>query len=300
MRATRALGMGLAAGVIAAVAILALSAADRVPAEARRLADAARSDFPAILGDCHFDARDDVRGLKPASCNSRPAVAPSYAVWGDSHALAWQPFVWHLAEMAGASAAPLTFNSCPPAQGRAESTDSCERFNHLAIGWLERSAVDTLVVAQRWPIGYSGTGTPQQLADRVAGLSSALDRLGHLRRILVIGPLPTLRQSAPDCIALGWEATCSSPAPAHRRRVERAWRELEVLASRHPNVELVDPTGYFCDDQLCPPVRHGFGLYWDSNHITASASRGFAEAYLSDPARYTRCPGDVANPTDSP
>lgn len=300
VRAARALGMGLAAGVIAAVAILALSAADRVPAEARRLADAARSDLPAILGDCHFDARDDVRGLKPASCNSRPAIAPSYAVWGDSHALAWQPFVWQLAEMAGASAAPLTFNSCPPALGRAETTDSCERFNHLALGWLEHSAVDTLVVAQRWPIGYSGTGTPQQLADRVAGLSSALDRLGHLRRILVIGPLPTLRQSAPDCIALGWEADCSSPAPAHRRRVERAWRELGSLALRHPNVELVDPTGFFCDERHCPPVRHGYGLYWDSNHITASASRGFAEAYLSDPTRYTRRPGDVANPTDSP
>lgn len=299
VQAGRAIGVGLAACALAAVAILGLSAVDRVPADARRLAEAARSDFPVILGDCHFDAKDEVRRLKPATCNSRPAITPTYAVWGDSHALAWQPFAWRLAEAVDASAAPLTFNSCPPGPGREAAADSCGRFNYLALEWLERSALDTLVIAQRWPTGYSDSGVPQQLLDRIAGLSLALDRLGHFPRIIVMGPLPTLRQSAPDCVALGWEASCSSPAPAHRRRVERAWRELEVLASRHPNVELVDPTGFFCDDQLCPPVRHGYGLYWDSNHITASASRGFAEAYLSDPARYTRRPGDAANPTDS-
>lgn len=298
--ARRTLGAGLAACLLAAMTIVGLASVDRLPPEARRLSEFARADVPEILGQCHFDTRDEVRALKPASCRSRPGVPPTYAIWGDSHALAWQPFAWSLAASADASAAPLTFNSCPPGEGLEGESKDCKRFNQLALDWLEGRPLETLVVAQRWPIGHSEQGqAPPQLRERVEALSRGLDRLGHVRRILVMGPLPDLQQSAPDCIALGWEASCSRPAPAHRLRVERAWRELEVLANRHANVELVDPTDFFCSGGTCPPVRHGFGLYWDSNHISASASRGFADAFLAEPARYTRRPGDAAAETDT-
>ena len=296
----RALCAGIAACVLAAVAVMALARIDRLPAEVREISDAARRDTPSILGRCHFDTRDDVRALKPEACHSRPGVTPTYALWGDSHALAWQPFAWGLAEAERASAAPLTLNSCPPGPGEAGASDDCARFNHLAVDWLAAQSLDTLVIAHRWPIGHAERGpAPPQLAERVAALSQALDQLGHVRRILVMGPLPDLSQPAPDCIALGWEDSCSRPAPAHRQRVARAWRELDELARRHPNVELVDPTDYFCDQQRCPPVRHGFALFWDSNHISASASRGFAEAYAANPARYTRRPKDAAPDTES-
>ena len=295
-----ALGLGFAACILAAAAVAALARIDRLPAEVRGISDAARRDTPPILSQCNFDTRDDVRALKPEACHSRPGVQPTYALWGDSHALAWQPYAWWLAEAGDASAAPLTLNSCEPGPGLADSGNDCDRFNHLAMDWLAARPLDTLVVAQRWPIGYSESGpAPPQLGERVAALSQALARLGHVRRILVMGPLPDLSQPAPDCIALGWEGSCSRSAPAHRQRVARAWRELDVLARRHPNVELVDPTDYFCDEQRCPPARHGFALFWDSNHISASASRGFAMAYAADPARYTRRPKDAAPDTES-
>nr|WP_290593210.1 acyltransferase family protein [Arenimonas sp. SCN 70-307] len=296
----RALGAGLAACVLAAVAVAALARIDRLPAEVREISDAARQDLPSILGQCHFDTRDEVRALKPEACHSRPGVPPTYALWGDSHALAWQPYAWWLAEAGDASAAPLTLNSCPPGPGDAGSGDDCVRFNGLALDWLAMRPLDILVIAQRWPIGYSEVGAaPPQLGERVAALSQVLEQLGHVRRILVMGPLPDLSQPAPDCIALGWEDSCSRTAPAHRQRVARAWRELDELARRHPNVELVDPTDYFCDERRCPPARHGFALFWDSNHISASASLGFAEAYAADPARYTRRPIDAAPDTES-
>ena len=300
--ARRALGSALAACLLAALMVLGLSQIDRLPTESRSLAEGARADLPVILGDCHYDARDDVSGLKPESCNSRLGLEPTVVLWGDSHALAWQPFAWELAAALDGAAKPMTINSCPPGPGQAGAGEACTRFNHLAMEWLLGHPVDTLVVAERWPIGYSEAGSaPAALAERVAELSEALDRLGHIRRILVMGPLPDLLQPAPDCIGLGWEESCSRKAPDHRMRVERAWGELDVLARRHRNVVLVDPTDFFCDERVCPPVRHGFGLYWDSNHITASASRGFADVYLADPARYTRRPVDRAEmDTDTP
>ena len=109
-----------------------------------------------------------------------------------------------------------------------------------------------------------------------------------MRRVIVIGHLPTARRVAPDCIALGWERECGIPRALHGQRAAPAWRRLEALALRYPNVVLLDPADYFCDTADCPPTRDGVGLYWDDNHVTASAARGFAAAYLADPRRYTR------------
>lgn len=291
--AGKAIGFGLLACLVAAATLQGLAAIDRVPLKERMIADRARADMPDIFRNCHFDARQRVDSLKPGSCNSIPSVEPTYALWGDSHALAWQPFVWRIAASADASAAPLTLNSCPPgdASTAGRVTADCQHFNQLALEWLAHAPLDTLVVAQRWPIGLSDQGAaPDLLVDRVEALSRALKRLGHIRRIVVLGPLPTIKRPAPECIALDWMDDCSTSAAHHRARVDRAWKVIGRLRAHHPNVEFVDPTDYFCDPDKCPPVRHGFGLYWDSSHITASASRGFAESYLEAPAQYARRP----------
>lgn len=297
------IGAGVLTATVAGGLIIGLSRLDRVPVEVRELSRLARNDAPKIAEGCRFDENREVQALLPPVCNSRPSQLATFVLWGDSHALAWQPFAWQLADVAGASAAPMTLNSCPPGTGHADAGQigNCEQFNRLVMQWLSRHPLDTVVVAQRWPRALSQrSAAPAHLAQRIDALGRALEQLGQVRRILVLGPLPTMRRAAPDCIALGWERQCSSPLRLHRQRVAPVWQQLEALALRFPNVVLIDPTEYFCDESHCAPDRHGFGLYRDDNHITASASRGFAEAYLADPARYTRRPGDGTRMTDSP
>lgn len=299
----RWLRAGLLVALLSCGSIAGLSMLDRVPADARKISGLARNDIPMIKADCHFEGNRDVQALLPPSCNSRPAQAPTFALWGDSHAAAWQPFAWRLAKVAGASAAPLTLNSCPPGATWVEggAGANCEKFNRVALQWLTHEPVDTIVVTQRWPRDPSPGGRePEHLAARVDALGEALAALGHVRRIMVVGPLPTTSRAAPDCIALGWERECSSPVRLYRKRVAPVWRRLEALSKRYPNVVLLDPAEYFCDETSCPPARHGFGLYRDDNHITASAASGFAEAYLANPERYTRCPGGCTSKMDPP
>ena len=287
----RWLGAGVLATMVAGGAIIGLSRLDRVPAEARRISAFTRNDMPAINDACRFDQARTVDVPLPDHCNSRPAQVPTFALWGDSHAMAWQPFAWRLAEAADASAAALTLNSCAPAKGRVDPGQSanCERFNRQAMEWLARQPLDTIMIAQRWPRALSADASvPAHLASRLDALAFALEELRHVRRVIVIGPLPTARRAAPDCIALGWERECGIPRALHGQRAAPAWRRLEALALRYPNVVLLDPADYFCDTADCPPTRDGVGLYWDDNHVTASAARGFAAAYLADPRRYTR------------
>ena len=70
-------------------------------------------------------------------------------------------------------------------------------------------------------------------------------------------------------------------------QTEQIWRGLRRLALRHPNSRLIDATDFFCDADVCPVVRDGYSLYWDDDHISATAARTFAERYLAEPERYT-------------
>jgi peptidoglycan/LPS O-acetylase OafA/YrhL len=286
---------GIAAASLAVAATLALAGMDRVPAEARRVADEARADLPAILPDCHYDNGQPVEALKPPACWSRPGTEPTFVLWGDSHALAWQPFAWRLAESRGASAMALTMNSCLPdgspeiaASGR-QLDRSCAQMNELAMRWLMSRQVEAVVLGLRWPlVGRPDGPAPAALAARIRGIESVAARLPPGTRLLVIGPLPVLGRPAPTCIAMGWESDCAVPRRDHEVAAAMAWRELQALAARQPRIELIDPTGFFCDDHACPAARDGHGLYWDGNHVTATAAVRFAENYLADPMRFTR------------
>ena len=284
---------GLGVSALAIGVVLALMSIDRIPPEARRMAETGRGDHPAYMATCHFDAQDDFNGLKPAACRSRPDVEPTVALWGDSHAMAWQPFAWGLAGASGRSAAGATMNSCrptgAPSPTRSGPDSGCAAMNAAAMAWLASSQVDTLVIASRWPpVPVTGATLPVALQERYDEVDAALSRLHHVPRVLLMGPTPLLKRPAPTCLSLGWEDRCAITRQEHEQAASGAWRVLEMLAQAHPNVVLVDPTDFFCDADICPVARDGYALYWDGNHVSATAAREFAASYLQSPARYTR------------
>lgn len=294
---------GLGVSLLAIAAVTAMMSVDRVPPEARRMAESGRGDHPAYMADCHFDTRDEFTGLKPAACWSRPAVEPTVALWGDSHAMAWQPFAWRLAESTGESAFGMTMNSCnptgiPPPEPAPPTESRCAAMNAEALDWLESRQVKTLVIATRWPLlAATGPALPAPLQQRYDQIDAALVRLRHVPRVLLVGPVPLLKRPAPTCLSVGWEDECAVTRRHHDEVSSGAWRVLAALAEAHPNVELIDPADFLCDARLCPVARDGYALYWDSNHVSATASREFARRYLQAPARYTRAPHPATPPS---
>jgi hypothetical protein len=210
--------------------------------------------------------------------------------------MAWQPFVRELAEDADASMAGATMNGCLPSSGLAyrgepPREEFCTKLNELTIQWLTSVPVDTLVIALRWPMLSPEVDVPPAtLLTRLDGLNQALGRLGRLPRILLMGPVPELKYPAPACVSLGWETRCEIPRKRFEAATALAWRELRKLAADHPNVELIDPTNFFCGDERCLVMRDGYVLYWDDNHISSTAARAFARQYLADRERYTLPP----------
>lgn len=298
----RVVTAGLAASFVAVVAVTALGTLDQIPSEARRTAEFALTDRATFGAACHYDVSAEPEDIAAPECRTIPDKPATIGLIGDSHANAWRAFVAVLADASDESAAGATMNGCPPNgglqdAGRDGRSRPCNLMAERTLQWLANGEVETVVIATRWPLGdstngYVAAGTQQ----RLNGIEAALLRLDRVPRVIVMGPLPRLKHSAPSCITTGRERKCAYSRKEHELATEEAWRGLLSLAARHPQVVLVDPTDFFCDELLCPVSRWGYALFVDRDHITATASRSFGERYLDDPARYTRA-GQSIHPT---
>lgn len=281
---------GLASTVLLALAY-GLGRWPMVPSERAGLVAQARADHPTDMGLCHYGLGAPVASPVPPGCPV-PARPARVAAWGDSHALAWRPFAETLARQAGQSVLPMTMDACPPWEGSLPAQpDSprhaarCEQRNRLALADLGvPGRFDRVVLAARWA-GHADS--PAAIAGLRTRLADTLAQLGAVPSVLVLAPTPELPAPAPDCIASGRIEACVESREDFEQRAAPVRAMFRELATRFPNLTIVDPVDFFCDETRCPAMRDGLVLYWDDDHVSASAAAAFGRAYLGDPARYT-------------
>lgn len=258
-----------ASGIVALVAAVTLTGnAVRTSVDEASLA---AEDHPALLETCHLDSWATVTALP--NCTTRPGK-PTVAVWGDSFALAWQPYAWEVA--GNRTANMLTMSACPPvpdfAQERKDAPghrENCARFNAMALDELSTGQYETVVVAAHW--------LSQPAAVR-ASFEGTLDRLANVPEVLVMMPLPGLPYPAPRCISSRREGQCERPRGEVEAERAEAVAQLRAMAEGRSNVRLIDPLPYFCGE-TCGVRRHGLVLFWDDDHVSTSAARDFFRWY---------------------
>lgn len=270
----------------------------------------AANDRPNLAAGCHHDATEQVRGLAPAACQSRPDAQAEVVLWGDSHAMAWRPFADALGNAVG-----HTMDACPPVVGfdghRSDyptHRENCRRFNDLVLERLAEGKTDTLVIAARWPTHFgadmqslserdrpvSPDARPAAPDDLGAGLRLAIERLApKVRRVIVLGPIPVLRHEAPKCMALGRTTECAMSRDRFEALAADSWRRLAAATAGFDNVTLVDPADFFCDERDCRVTREDYALYWDDDHVSSTAARAFSADWTQ--ARYRRAAAPAAD-----
>lgn len=252
--------------------------------ESYRVARMAAADFPPTIRRCHFVWNQAVAKHDLANCVSDPSRPVGVVVWGDSHALAMQPFAAALAVERGSSALELSRDACKPvlgfdSGGGALSSKLCTQFNEVAIERAQKA--DTVVLAALWPTGSVSEDFSSKLA-------STLDRLSAVHQVLLLGPTPMLPADVVDCLRSGKIDPCSEPRQQFEQRNAAMMGVFQHLAITHANVRYVDLTDFFCDGTRCPGVLHGMALYWDTNHVSSSAAKALARSYMRDPSEAPR------------
>jgi hypothetical protein len=242
-----------------------------------------RADYPTNRTTCHFRGDDPPDVVPRPACVSVRGKPVRVVIWGDSHALAWEPFAWTIARKQGAAATSLTRDACSPILDyrngkRALEEQRCEQFNNRAFDWIIKNgeSIDVLIVTASWPTDISAGGFWDKFQRT---LESVAPRVG---RVVILGPTPYMPKSVPDCIARNETATCVESRDAFDESAAQIKTALTKLAASLHNVQYVDLTDFFCDQKICPAIRDGYGLYWDTNHVSTTAATKFSQQFLID------------------
>lgn len=176
-----------------AFALLALNDSISRPAPPTDLASRTANDQPANKVECHYRGDQSVDPYPRKDCTSRASLPVRVAIWGDSHALAMQPFAWAIAESEDVAAQPFTRDACAPAIAydngkRMLEASRCKDFNERVLPRLR--GMDTVVLTAVWP-------APSQ-RDFAARLRETVRQLAPtVQHVVLLGETPVLHEEAP-------------------------------------------------------------------------------------------------------
>lgn len=247
------------------------------PLAASDLASRTAEDFPRNRFTCNYLETDNVTGFPRAGCLYNKGKAVRVAIWGDSRALAWEPFAWALAKRDRVGEMSYSRDGCQPALGYAAGPSYlaqryCRKFNDLVSHALK--GIHTLIFAAMWP-------QPSTTPDFYTKFQVTLaDLAPRIPRIILLGPTPYLRGSVPQCIAAHDLPACAISFEEYHAQSQAIRERLQSLAERYPNVRYVELGKFFCNSVTCPAMKDGYGLYWDTNHPSATAAWAFSGEYL--------------------
>lgn len=227
--------------------------------------------------------------------------------WGDSHAGHLEGMLEPLSERHGTRYLKRALGSCPPLHGATPIKGGviqtvCHDHNQLVLAEIRQLAKEGLkavILGGRWnsylslpetkPSAITSYALIDDRADPNGNLrvgSPPLDRDGSLKtlesslratlqelsdmnlKVIVVGPVPEPYFNAPHCLYRKSEAECRFPRKRVDERRNPTLEALKQATAGLPNVRLIDPIAYFCDEQYCRVREQQFSIYVDTDHIT--------------------------------
>lgn len=224
---------------------------------------------------CHAWGSSVKAQFQPGHCVQN---APKVVLWGDSYTGVWETTALRLAEQQGIAAVRLLETGCPAVVGVAlpretpRASEFCVKRSAESLAYLREHGADTLIVASHW------TRMLRERPDAGTGVFAWAKALPNVRRIVVIGPTPEVRDAVERCQAIG--ESCDIPRAEFDKasaEADQIMRDLAVLS----NVEVLPLGDWLCDATTCPGVRDGMPLYQhDNHHVSQAAVESFAQARI--------------------
>ncbi|MET0419526.1 MAG: SGNH hydrolase domain-containing protein [Actinoplanes sp.] len=241
----------------------AVLAAVRAAPEIRALPTDLTPALPAAAEDIGFDnekceaapAADRVE----ACVFGDPASAYLVMLYGDSYAGMWLPAMIEIAELRHWRLQFYGKPACPAP--RIAAGAACDRFRDFVLGEVRAGRPDLVIVtsgsygrvtAERWQAGFVRT-------------LAALRRPGS--RVLVLGDLPVLNRSAPDCLAGSPVRACATG-----RAAATAFHGAGRAAAKATGSGYLPVLPWLCS-AVCTPVIGDVLVYRNRFQLTATYTR---------------------------
>ena len=292
-----------AAAMLMGVAVVASTAAivaDGWPARSdpavRRIVDGG-NDRRTRDWECGNTTLAKIRSGDLCRTGDSQAGAPTFLVWGDSHARAMADAIGAAAAHANAAGLLALRPGCAPLRDAEvagqDAEHDCNAFSEAVLELLGRSpGITDVVLAGRWALLAEGTryghesgenviltdphSKERSLANNQEVFERALRRsvtalLAQGKRVWLVASVPEVGWDVPSVLARSQRFGRMPPdAPT---RAEYAARQQHVLAvldelDALPGVVVLRPDAVLCRDVRCAVTRDGLPLYFDSHHLT--------------------------------
>ena len=240
-------------------------------------------------------------------CRLGAAAGPArFAFVGDSYADAMAPGVDAAARRTGVPGLVITHPGCLPLVGAS----GCTAFWRAAYARLAADpAIDTVIVAARWPTFVEGRrfglfeadwrlvtdalSTRSDPDENRAAIARSFDRTAAAlrgKRFVVLAGMPEQRVHAPQYLTLRslWGGSLAGlPRAAFDARQART-QALIGAAARRDGFAVVDAATVMCGPADCPIAADGAALYADDSHPSTRGAVRFArvlDPVIGDSAR---------------
>ena len=259
--------------------------------------DAASRSMAYLPARCSGMAPVRRRALCPVG--ARNGTAPSFLLWGDSHAQAMKPAFDRAGEALGMSGRIASYPACPALLGldRLDQPPShdCSAFNAQVLAALRQSpSIHRVFLVSRWGLCANGKrpegGTPCYLGrdgddDRSlsrdallfrAGLDETVRTLTAMgKQVILVAPIPEFRRNVPETLARA--ELYSEPAQLALSRADYLRRQSGVFSAfdqmrRRFAVGIIYPHRLLCRTGHCAMTAHGVPLYSDDDHLSRQGS----------------------------
>lgn len=263
----------------------------------------ASADFLQDWSRCTVPNSGPFKGLE--TCPIGPEGTPEILVWGDSHVRALKEGLERLSFETEAPALLIWRAGCAPVFGlRKDETSASPAQNdayRTANAQIETALIETvfkhILLVGRWGYYAQGQGLGLDEDNRVTltvdganslqseqfseGLQdTTLDLQNAGSKVFVLKAIPEIGQYDSRHIAralagnrlnqMDLNKALTSDQTIHQARIEPLVTGFKTLKSK--GITLLDPTPYFCDEQVCSALHDGAAQYFDNNHIINSSA----------------------------
>ena len=264
------------------------------PALQRILAE--QDDHEPRIARCFGLTSEDVR--KGRLCRVGAAgTAPSFLLWGDSHADAILPAVAEAATHAGRAGLFAGGEACPPLLGVTTPMADCRAFNDAVAALAKRPEITEVILESRWAKYAEGTTYGYEPKGRVVlldnscrtaapndnhgvflrGLERTVSGLTQEgKKVVIVASIPEIGWPVPAILArraLAENADGVDPGVgAYMERQSFVLKTFAGLRQRYGAMVLY-PHSVLCRSGTCAVALNGVPLYRDEHHLSVKGAR---------------------------
>lgn len=233
-------------------------------------AEASLEDFSSYRGKCHIEKNYTIKYIDKCVFGDL-ASEPTYAFWGDSHAVELSDALGVEMQNKGVSGIHISYSSCPPSQGFSwVSRPYCDEHNKDILEELvSDSSINLVFLIARY---NSYQRTDRMLGDMMDGFEVTVKALRHAGKdVVIIYPIPKANGLAPIDVARVIDRKGSEyfiSQDEYEGRNDFVLNRLDIIRSES-GAAAIYPANILChDDRKCKFYIDGRVTHFDDDHLS--------------------------------